>query len=66
MGYCDHLQEGYSGYLDDLGYMDLEQTFIWLKKDVVVDFLQSLFKNQKQYSLACKIYTGEVLNISHS
>lgn len=32
---------GYSGYLVDLGYMDVEQTFTWLKKDIVVDFLQS-------------------------
>lgn len=37
-------------------------------KDTVVDFLQGLFKNQKQYILDAKFlfFTGEVLNASHS
>lgn len=53
MGCYDHLQDTM-----DIGRFSLlgsgANIHFWLKKDTVVDFLLSLFKNQKQYSLAAK------------
>lgn len=60
----DHLQT----VVDGLSCIDLEWILtLRVEKDIVVDFLQSLFKNQKQYILDAKFLfcTGEVLNASH-
>lgn len=44
-----------------LGYMNIEQILHFLvKKGIVVDFLQCLFKNQKQHSLAAKFLFAQV------
>lgn len=60
MGCYGHLQD-----IVDIGSFSLRGSganihFSWLKKDTVVDFLQSLFKNQKQYSLAAKFLFVQV------
>lgn len=53
----DHLQT----VVDSLSCIDLEWILTFhVEKDIVVDFLQSLFKNQKQYILDAKFLFAQV------